>query len=286
LQSPTGTGKTYLVLVRLANDPAFFAQLNIERIVYLCPTNALGQQQADKHKIPFLTSLRKEDASEVTQSRVIAATFDQVSKMPQSWQDNSLFIVDEFHTLTSDFSYRRETMRCLLKFLQSSKHVLGITVTPNSAFIKYLNYALCVAEFVNAEQAQKIKVHPILLEKGGAKDVLTDVERRRDAHRVTVLKFDDFELLRSYEKILVEKYGAAAVTLISSKEDATSVHNVHYQSLMKTDRVGEEIQFVLCTKFLEAGVSSFLRKFFTFFRKRRIVYCKPSLDRALTARIV
>jgi hypothetical protein len=206
--------------------------------------------------------------------------------MPQSWQDNSLFIVDEFHTLTSDFSYRRETMRCLLKFLQSSKHVLGITVTPNSAFIKYLNYALCVAEFVNAEQAQKIKVHPILLEKGGAKDVLTDVERRRDAHRVTVLKFDDFELLRSYEKILVEKYGAAAVTLISSKEDATSVHNVHYQSLMKTDRVGEEIQFVLCTKFLEAGVSSFLRKFFTFFRKRRIVYCKPSLDRALTARIV
>ncbi len=45
------------------------------------------------------------------------------------------------------------------------------------------------------------------------------------------------------------------MTLISSKEDATSVNNRHYQSLMKTDRVGAEIQFVLCTKFLEAGVN-------------------------------
>jgi hypothetical protein len=87
------------------------------------------------------------------------------------------------------------------------------------------------------------------------KDVLTDVERRRDACRVTVLKFDDFELLRSYEQILIEKDGASAVTLISSKQDATSVNNVHYQSLMKTDRVGEKIQFVLCTKFLEVGVN-------------------------------
>lgn len=255
LQSPTGTGKTYLMLYRFANDPAFFKQLGIERIIYLCPTNALGQQQADKHKIPFLTSLRHEDASEVTHSRVIAATFDQVSKMPKSWQDTSLFIVDEFHTLTSEFSYRAKTMRCLLKFLESSKYVLGITATPNLAFIKHLNYALCIAEFVNVAQAQKINVHPILLEKGGAKDVLTDVERRRDARRVTVLKFDDFELLKSYEQILIEKYGASAVTLISSKQDATSVNNVHYQSLMKTDRVGEKIQFVLCTKFLEAGVN-------------------------------
>jgi hypothetical protein len=284
LQSPTGTGKTYLMLCRFANDPAFFKQLGIERIVYLCPTNALGQQQADKHKIPFLTSLRKEDASEVTQSRVIAATFDQVSKMPQFWQDTSLIIVDEFDTLTSEFSYRAKTMRCLLKFLQSSKHVLGITATPNLAFIKYANYSLCVAEFENVAQAQNINVHPILLEKGGAKDVLTDIERRRDADCVTVLKFDDFELLRSYEKILVEKYGASAVTLISSKEDATSVNNAHYQSLMKTDRVGEEIQFVLCTKILEAGVNfEFPAEIFYIFPQATSsllqAFARPRIDR-------
>jgi hypothetical protein len=246
---------------------------------------AFADVQADKHKIPFLTSLRNENASEVTQSHVIAATFDQVTKMPKSWQDTSLFIPHEFHTLTSEFFYRAKTMRCLLKFLQSSKYVLGITATPNTAFIKHLNYGLCVVEFVNADQAQKINAQPIMLEKGGAKDVLTDVECRHDARCVTVLKFDDFELLRSYEKILVEKYGASAVTLMSSKEEATSVNNAHYQSLMKTDRVGEGIQFVLCTKFLEAGVNfEFPAEIFYIFRKRRIVCCKLSLVRALTAK--
>jgi hypothetical protein len=62
LQSSTGSGKTYLMLVRLANDPAFFKLLNIERIVYLCPTNSLGQQQSDAHKIPFLSSVEKVNA--------------------------------------------------------------------------------------------------------------------------------------------------------------------------------------------------------------------------------
>jgi hypothetical protein len=255
LQSPTGSGKTYLMLVRLANDPAFFKLLNIERIVYLCPTNSLGQQQADAHKIPFLSSIEKVNASEVSQSRVLAATFDQVRKMPTQWHATSLFIVDEFHTLTSEFDYRAKTMRCLLTLISSAKYVLGITATPNLAFIKHLNFSLFVGTFTDKSKAQPINIQPILLNKGGAKDVLTDIERRRDPSKITVIKFDDVNLLLSYECILKVKYGDAAVTVISSKTDAMSIHNAHYQSLTKTGRVGEGLQFALCTRFLEAGVN-------------------------------
>ena len=42
---------------------------------------------------------------------------------------------------------------------------------------------------------------------------------------------------------------------VSSKTEAMSVNNAHYQSLMKTGRVGEEAKIVLCTRALEAGVN-------------------------------
>jgi Type III restriction enzyme, res subunit len=255
LQSPTGSGKTYLMLVRLANDVAFFNLLDIERIVYLCPTNSLGQQQADAHKIPFISSIEKVNASEVSQSRVIAATFDQVCKMPKEWLDTSLFIPDEFHTLTSEFDYRAETMRCLLNLIQSAKYVLGITATPNLAFIKHLNFSLFIGTFEDKTKAQKINIQPILLNTGSAKDVLTNIESRRDQSKITILKFDDVNVLNAYQQVLTKIYGEAAVTVISSKTDAMSVNNAHYQSLMKTGRVGEGVEFVLCTRFLESGVN-------------------------------
>jgi hypothetical protein len=198
LQSPTGSGKTYLMLHRWANDRAFFEKMGIERIVYLCPTNSLGQQQADKHKIPFLSSLEKVNVSEMTQSKVIAATFDQVKNFPKEWLTTTLFVVDEFHTVTSEFDYRAETMRRLLHLIKTAKYVLGITATPNLSLVKHLNYGLSVAEFEKKENAQTINIKPILLKKGGAKDVLTDIERRRNKEIVTVIKFDNVDLLNSY----------------------------------------------------------------------------------------
>jgi hypothetical protein len=255
LQSPTGSGKTYLILHRWANDLAFFEKMGIKRIVYLCPTKSLGQQQAHKHKIPFLSSLEKVNTSEIAQSKVIAATFDQVKKLPKDWTSTSLFVVDEFHTLTSEFDYRAETMHRLLSLIKSAKYVLGITATPNLSLVKHLNYGLSIAEFEKKEKAQKINIKPILLKKGGAKDVLTDIEKRRDKGKVTVIKFDDVDLLNSYKEKLMKTHGESAVTLISSKTDAMSLNNVHYQSLMKTGRVGEEAKIVLCTKSLEAGVN-------------------------------
>jgi Type III restriction enzyme, res subunit len=255
LVSSTGSGKTYLTLHGFANDPDFFKLMGIERIVYFCPTNSIGQQQADKHNIPFLTSLESVNASEVSQSRVLAATFDQVGKMPKEWLNSSFFIVDEFHTLTSEFAYRNKAMRSLLNLIKSAKYVLGITATPNLAFIKHLNYSLAIAEFEDSTKAQNILIQPILLESGSKKDVLTDIESRRDPNKVTVIKVDDFNQLVSFKQILTLRHGEAAVTVISSKEEETSVHNVHYQSLMKTDRVGVDVKFVLCTKLLQAGVN-------------------------------
>lgn len=255
LQSPTGSGKTYLILHRWANDPAFFEKMGIERIVYLCPTKSLGQQQAHKHGIPFLSSLEKVNTTEIAKSKVIAATFDQVKKLPKEWTITSLFVVDEFHTLTSEFDYRAETMRRLLSLIKSAKNVLGITATPNLSLVKHLNYGLGVAEFEKKEKAQKINITPIFLKKGGAKDVLADIEKRRDKEKITVIKFDDVDLLNSYKEKLIKKHGESAVTLISSKTEAMSVNNAHYQSLMKTGRVGEEAKIVLCTKSLESGVN-------------------------------
>jgi hypothetical protein len=285
LQSSTGSGKTYLTLVRLANDPTFFIQLGIERIVYLCPTNSLGQQQAESHKIPFLSSLEKVNASEITHSRVIAATYDQIWKMPKEWLGTSLFIPDEIHTLTAEFEYRAKTMRCLLNLIKSAKYVLGITATPNLALIKHLNLSLFVGSFTDKSKAQGINVHPILLNKGGSKDVLTDIECRRDKTKITVIKFDDVNLLSSYKQILAEKYGEAAVTVISSKHDAMSVQNAHYQSLMKTGRVGEGLQFALCTKFMQEGVNfEFPAEIFCIFPQTTDgllqMLARPRIDRA------
>jgi hypothetical protein len=255
MQSPTGTGKTYLMLHRWAKEKAFFELLGIKRIVYLCPTNSLGQQQADKHKIPFLSSLETVHSSEIAQSTVIAATFDQVRKMPKEWYDTSLFVIDEFHTLTSEFEYRAKTMRCLLNLIKTAKYVLGITATPNLPLVKHLNYGLCQATFHDAAKAQKINIQPIMLKDGGMKDILQDIEKRRDKNKVTVIKLDNVNVLNSFKQKLIKKHGEVAVTVISSKTDAMSVKNVHYQSLIKTGRVGEEARIVLCTKFLEAGVN-------------------------------
>jgi hypothetical protein len=95
----------------------------------------------------------------------------------------------------------------------------------------------------------------ILLENGSKKDVLTDIETRRDPNKVTVIKVDDFNQLVGFKQILTLRHGEAAVTVISSKEEETSVHNAHYQCLMKTNRVGAGVKFVLCTKLLQAGVN-------------------------------
>lgn len=149
------------MLHRLAKEKAFFELLGIKCIVYLCPTNSLGQQQADKYKIPFLSSLETVHSSEIAQSTVIAATFDQVRKMPKEWGDTSLFVIDEFHTLTSEFEYRAKTMRCLLNLIKTAKYVLDITATPNLPLVKHLNYGLCQATFHDAAKAQKSIFNPL-----------------------------------------------------------------------------------------------------------------------------
>ncbi len=256
LQAPTGSGKTYLVLQKLANDPAFLALLGVERIVFFAPTNAIGKQQAEKHRLPFVSSIETVNKSEISQSKTIVATYDQAHNfLNDNYLNDTLFIVDEAHELVNGFGYRADTMRNLLKLMQAAQRVLAITATPNRELIKQLQFNFAIATPTDATTAQNIDIQPILLKQGTAKDILKVIESRRDAAKVTVIHCDNVNNLRAFENVLTRKHGKDAVTLISSKFDNTYLENEHYQSLIQTGKISPTIRFVLCTKLLEAGVN-------------------------------
>ena len=255
LSSPTGTGKTTAFLNQIANDSNFLIKLGIERIVYFVHTNSIGEQQAKAYKIPFLTSLFKENNDEINQSKVIAATYDQAHKIPSHWFNNTLFICDEIHTLISEFSYRAATMRNGLELLKSSKYFVGITATPNREFIKRLGLSYCVSSYKDNSKAQKLDFKPILIKKGSAKDLLKDILLRRNKSKKTVVIHNNFNELKAFETILKQEFNQDAVTLISSKYDEYHKENQEYESLKNTGEVSAKTEFILTTKFLETGVN-------------------------------
>ena len=251
----TGTGKTTVFLKRIANDTAFLAENGIERIVYLTPTNSIGKQQELEHKIPFMTSLHKENSDEINQSKVIAWTYDQVHKIPSHWLNDTLFVCDEMHTVITEFGYRKETMRGITDLLEKAKFFVGITATPNKEFIKKFNLSYCVAQYNDKNKAQKINITPILIKKGSAKDLTQDIIARRNKTKTTVIIHNNFNELLAFKDALTQKFGNDAITLISSKEHEFCRDNANYESLKRTGKVAAKTQFILTTKFLEAGVN-------------------------------
>jgi Type III restriction enzyme, res subunit len=255
IKSQTGTGKTTFFLEKLPKDTDFLNKNGIERIVYLTHTNSIGEQQAKKQGIPFLTSLYKENSDEINHSKVIAATFDQAHKIPQYWLNNTLFVCDEIHTLQSEYGYRQKTMRDVLDLLKRSKYFIGISATPSLEFIKQFNLDYCIANYTDNSKAQKINLHITGINKGSAKDLLNDISSKRDNSKKTVIFHDNITELQAFESEIKRIYGENSVSVISSKKDEYYTKNIEYQSLNNTGKVSDETKFILTTKFLETGVN-------------------------------
>lgn len=254
LKSATGSGKNALSK-QLADNTPYLDALGIERTIVLVPTIAIARQQAKELDAILLIGGEVNDDSEITQSRKIVMTYDQLKKMPSDWSKTSLFIIDEIDNLVSEYDYRSNTMRRVQHLIKEAEYVLGITATPNYEFIHRFGLSLCVADYKDSTNAQKVKITPIIMKTGASKDVLADVLNRRNDEVVTVLKLDNTTELRAFSDVLSKKFGDEAVTVISSKFDETYIENDNYKSLIKDGTIGEKVKFVLCTKFLEAGVN-------------------------------
>ena len=248
IQSPAGTGKS-TIIKELAN------LINLQ-ITVVTPTTAIGEQlyksfEAQKIDAYFFCN---EKTRGDKNAQIWITTFDSIEKQQNNW-DNSLLIIDEFHQIANDNSYRPEAMQALCKVaLNPLQPAVLLSATPNYLFCSNLtegfNFTplLCYPKTTNRINTRAFEYDANI--RQGLDFVL---KNKPNTEGSILLKYDDFTTLTAWKEYLISL--GYTVELFCSKDAKYKENNLNYQSVMDTGLLKTHADFILTTTLLEAGVS-------------------------------
>jgi energy-coupling factor transporter ATP-binding protein EcfA2 len=113
IDAPTGSGKTTLVKA-LAKD------LKLKTDIIM-PTTALVEQQAD---IAHITG-RKALTADMVKADILACCYNSINKIQD--RQSKLLVVDEAHSLVSDYGYKSSTIQDIQRHLDSYEYIIYLS---------------------------------------------------------------------------------------------------------------------------------------------------------------
>ena len=254
LSSVAGTGKTALFKVLATQVWAN------EKVIICFPTNAiLGQFANDLDgsnirygRLEKGLATKGDDLANELSERIIICTYDSskyVSKLPDF--ENAFFIIDEFHQIAQDSSYRLDACQAVLALIEKAKNVMLASATPELLFcsnaLPSLNYKLirCKEQIKNS-----IEISIYTTPKGfGAVDYFDTIEGLLNPKAGALLQVQNSKKNNTYlANQLTERGLKCADISADNKEDSTV-----YKSIMETGLANVDALFSTCL--IEAGVS-------------------------------
>jgi hypothetical protein len=261
LQSPAGTGKSYMqgLLAKAA------ISIGSKGCIVVTPTTAITesltitiQKQFEGTKYSC-TGLWGECAPrtfiDTNYHSVIVCTYDKLKTLLEYVNlDDYLLVVDEFHQLINDNSFRQKVCAEVMQIALSAKQCLLMSATPNyllaSEIVPQFNFKVLrfMPSITNSIEVQTI-VHTDT--KNGVLGMVEDFAPSGEG--VHCIKLDNNAALEAY----ITKFDANDIEHLTSADRKKKEDNPIYQSIMNTGGLGlEKIRkSIVYTSLCEAGIS-------------------------------
>lgn len=260
LRANAGMGKSTLCIM-LAQR---LELLGLDKMVILEPTTTIANQlgadfvEAGINAPVLDNQARQADILGAQSSAIVVCCYDSLGKIGADWINaRTLVVVDEFHQLVTDVNYRNKAaFNYALETITKGARTLMLSATPFNLFTLPKSYsphfgykmALCVADV-----QQSIKLQPVVY-TGRMKDAASHAinQAERGAGLICV-KYDSIKNLKATKHLAIRK--GLNCEYFCSSERAQKEGNKDYQYLVKTGKLYNNLDVLLYTTLLEAGVS-------------------------------
>jgi len=237
ITSPTDSGKTYSIIDFGEKNPQL-------RIAFLMPTQNLVRNIQENYKstTSLICGMSKDFAKDNRLSRFICTTYDSFNYFDKPFD---IVIIDEAHCLAGHGNFRTETLAPLLEI--KSKIVL-LSGTPE--IIERLQ-AFKRIDFIRKSKPKAIK---IIQSTQYAKTHAFNIIKDRNKRNLTILRINSKtiidEIFDAYHKELnVVRLYSDSDNVQYAQQNKTTLDNV------KKGIVPKEVDLILCTSILDAGIS-------------------------------
>ena len=260
LRANAGMGKSTLCIMLAGR----LDLLGLDKMVILEPTTTIANQlgadfiEAGINAPVLDNQARKADILGAQSSSVVVCCYDSLGKVGGSWlDDKTLVVVDEFHQLVTDVNYRnKEAFQYALEHITRGGRTLMLSATPFDLFTlpksysPHFGYKMAMCE---ADIQQSIQVQPVIY-KGRMKDAPSYAINQIEASaKMTCIKYDSIKNLKTAKLLALER--GLRCEYFCSKERGQKEGNQDYQSLVKTGQLHNQLDVLMYTTLLEAGVS-------------------------------
>ena len=243
LQSGCGSGKTYFIIDH--------AKRTGKRLLLTVPYTALTKQIRQNYDVLCIDGQStKEDKQRAQTEKIVVCTYDQLHILaPNFDKESDLLVVDEFHNLTNQKGFRGEATTNVFEVLKAFKHSVLLSGTPNLLF-KEIGYKHLK---INQKQANKVTVN-VLRYKSNKKDyILKEIEKTPDG-KLSVIRCNTIKELKQFKETLIN-LGTPKEAIAAIYEHDFLESDKNYQSLIDSNKLPENIRFLLCTAKINDGVN-------------------------------
>ena len=260
IQSPAGTGKSTII-----KELATALQIGLNTSIYasitvIVPTTSIGLQLSEAFKKEGFKCVyfdgKNTVENEFSDTPLWITTYDSAQKFQPNHWGRTYLIIDEFHQIANDYSYRREAMRTVWKVLKNPKQpAVLLSATPNyllcSNLTEGFNFTplLCYPKTTNRINTRAFEYDANI--KHGLDFVL---KNKPNTEGSILLKYDDFTTLTAWKEYLI-KLGYTVELFCSKEGGKFKEDNPNYQNIVDTGLLKTHADFILTTTLLEAGVS-------------------------------
>ena len=244
LAAPTGSGKTTI----LKDLPG--------KKILCFPYRILAQQQAEKtgHRA-FVGGVHPTDVPGIVSQDLIYCTYDKVQELSEVLP-GSILIIDEAHTLTKHYNFRKDTVRHLVEIIEKRKalKVILLSGTPDDLLCAMYNaHQIQVSRAVN----RRIKLHPIIAANSGdtamLKAALT-VIRKMDKNKVNFVFQNDRAKLELLKKHLVNAEGWNSDDIVIITKDHVQNEDKTYLEIIEKEKI-TGTKLILTTQLIAEGIN-------------------------------
>jgi len=278
VQSAAGTGKSYAV-----GKLSIWAQNNgYNGVIMFCPTQTITEQlhksigaifaehNEDTHEnltVAMLIGKRsKSSDAAAKEAALVACTFNQLASkselINELINDNYLVVIDEYHQVTTDNSYRAGVCAFMLQLMQRAKDCILLSATPDFNILhpSFVPYGL--GAYNGKKGYQLLRFYPtitnaidfnILVHQTTKPILLGELDNEATVNGAHLIKLDNNGQLKAYCDLMELEGNRRPLHITSKRTDDQSA--IAYKKIVENGGKDLKDKRICCTSKTESGAS-------------------------------
>ena len=224
--------------------------------LFLTPTRTLSEQNGEQYNIHTVVS----GINEIKSYDVNTIVYDKldliIDNIHRYQNKKIILIVDEAHELIYAKNYRNKTLERIKALEEIAHSIIHLTATPtaNKTIYEYQN----IIEVRDTQTIKKVNVIEVERNSKGEtgegieKALINEVIKHFKADKKAIVQYNTHEGVNKIKNELEKIFPSKKISLMTSQ---TKELNKDFEYLIQNNKINENIDLVLCTSVLNAGIN-------------------------------